>query len=184
MTAGHRMEQPLPGDEVLPRADPVMDRHLDLSAGVDEAWPWVEQLGRGRAGWYLPRSVERFVPAGRRAVRRVDPAWRLEVGDSVPDWGPGDPTFEVLELERPHHLVYWSERPRRPRRGVARPPIRMTWALVLSPAGPDRSHLHLRLRLDLGRPAGPVATYGGGAVDRLTVALMGRGLDERLRDRR
>ena len=59
--------------------------------------------------------------------------------------------------------------------------MRMTWALVLSPAGPDRSHLHLRLRLDLGKPAGPVATYGGGAVDRLTVALMGRGLDERLR---
>lgn len=171
----------LPGDDVLPGAAPVMDRHVDLSAGADRAWPWVEQLGKGRAGWYLPRSVERLVPAPRRAARVVEPRWRLEVGDSVPDWGPGDPTFEVIELERPRHLVYWSDRPRRPRRGVQRPPMRMTWALVLSPAGPDRSHLHLRLRLDLGRPAGPVATYGGGAVDWLTVALMGRGLDERLR---
>jgi hypothetical protein len=174
----------LPGDEVLPCADPVMDRHVDLSAGVDAAWPWVEQLGKGRAGWYLPRSVERLVPAGRRAVRRVDPTWRLEVGDSVPDWGPGDPTFQVLEIERPHHLVYWSERPRGPRRGMERPPVRMTWALVLSPVRPDRSHLHLRLRLDLGGPAGPVATYGGGALDWLTVVLMGRGLEERLRTTR
>ncbi len=174
----------LPGDDVLAHADPVMDRHLALSAGVDEAWPWVEQLGKGRAGWYLPRSVERFVPAPRRAARRLEPRWRLAPGDSVPDWGPGDPTFEVLELERPHHLVYWSERPRRPRRGVERPPMRMTWALVLSPAGVHRSHLHLRLRLDLGKAAGPLATYGGGAVDWLTVALMGRGLDERLRDTR
>ena len=175
------LREPLPGDHVLPRADPVMDRHLDLSAGVDDAWPWVEQLGKGRAGWYLPRRLERLVPARRRAVRRLDPAWRLAVGDRVPDWGPGDPTFEVLALERPHHVVYWSERPRRPRRGADRPPIRMTWALVLSPDGPDRSHLHLRLRLDLGKPAGPVATYGGGFVDWLTVALMVRGLAERLR---
>ena len=174
-------DQSLPGDDVLPHADPVMDRHLLLDAPVQRVWPWVEQLGKGRAGWYLPRSVERFVPRRRRAVRRVEDRWLgLRVGDSVPDWGPGDPTFEVLEIARPHHLVYWSERPRPPRRGVQRPPIRLTWALVLSPDGPDRTHLHLRLRLDLGRPAGPVATYGGGAVDLLTVWLMGRGLGERL----
>lgn len=172
----------LPGDDVLPHADPVMDRHLELDGPVDEVWPWLVQLGKGRAGWYLPRSVERFLPRDRRAGRRVEQRWLgLRPGDSVPDWGPGHPTFEVLEIEPPHHLVYWSERPRRPRRGVERPPLRMTWALVLSPAGPNRSHLRLRLRLDLGRPAGPLASYGGGAVDLLTVWLMGRGLNERLR---
>jgi hypothetical protein len=158
-----------------------MDRHLDLDASVEEVWPWVEQLGKDRAGWYLPHGVELLVPRRRRALRRVESRWLgLAPGDVVPDWGPGDPTFEVLEIEPPHHLVYWSERPRRARRGVPRPPLRLTWALVLSPAGPRRSHLDLRLRLDLGKPAGPVATYGGGAVDLLTVWLMGRGLRERL----
>jgi hypothetical protein len=174
---------PLPGVEVLPGADPVMDRHLHLAGSPDVVWPWVEQLGKGRAGWYLPRVVETVVPRGRRAARRVDARWLgLQVGDTVADWGPGDPTFEVLEVDPPHHLVYWSERPRRARRGVPRPPMRLTWALAVSPDGPGRSHLHLRLRLDLGRPAGPVATYGGGALDALTVWLMGRGLDERLRE--
>ena len=159
-----------------------MDRHLDLDGPVEEVWPWLEQLGKGRAGWYLPRGVERFVPPGRRASRRVEDRWLgLAVGDTVPDWGRGDPVFEVLEIEPPHHLVYWSERPRRPgRRGVPRPPVRMTWALALSPGAPGRSHLHLRLRLDLGRPAGPLATYGGGAIDLLTVRLLERGLNERL----
>src|SRR6188472_3066076 len=99
-----------PGDEVLPHADPVMDRHLLLDAPVQRVWPWVEQLGKGRAGWYLPHTVERFVPRRRRAVRSVEDRWLgLRVGDSVPDWGPGDPRFEVLEIDRPHHLVYWSE---------------------------------------------------------------------------
>ena len=171
----------LPGDDVLPHADPVLERHIDLDAPPERAWPWVEQLGKGRGGWYLPHPVECLVPPRQRALRRIDDRWqRLGPGDSVPDWGPGNPTFEVLEIDRPHHLVYWSERPRRPRRGQPRAPVRMTWALVLSPVAPDRSHLHLRLRLDLGRPAGPVVTYGGDAVDRLTVWVMGRGLAERL----
>jgi uncharacterized protein YndB with AHSA1/START domain len=174
----------LPGDDVLPGADPVMDRCLAFQAPPAEVWPWLEQLGKRRAGWYLPHTVERLVPARRRAVRRVEQRWLgLGVGDRIPDWGPGDPTFEVLEVERPHHLVYWSERPRRPGRGVQRPPMRMTWALVLTPHGERASRLHLRLRLDLGKPAGPVATYAGGGVDRLTVWLMGRGLEERLSER-
>ncbi len=173
----------LPGDGVLPHADPVMDRHLRLPGTPAQVWPWVEQLGKTRAGWYLPRRVEAVLPRGRRATRRVDQRWLgLAVGDVVPDWGPGDPTFEVLEIEPPHHLVYWSERPRRPRRGVQRPPMLCTWALVLTASGARETDLHLRLRLDLGKPAGPVATYGGGAIDLLTVALMGRGLRERLEE--
>jgi hypothetical protein len=181
VSPGHRADGELPGDGVLPHADPVIDRHLRLSAPPVAVWPWLEQLGRNRAGWYLPHRLERLLPPRRRALRHVDERWLgLRVGDVVDDWGPGEPTFELLEIERPRHLVWWSERPRRPRRGAARPPLRMTWALVLSPDGVDASRLHLRLRLDLGGPAGPVATYGGDAVDWLTVALLGRGLEERL----
>ena len=172
----------LPGDDVLPHADPVIERHLHLPAPPEQVWPWLEQLGKNRGGWYLPRGVERLVPPRRRALRYVDERLLgLEVGDLIDDWGPGDPSFELLLIERPHHLVWWSERPRRPRRGVARPPMRLTWALVLSPDSATSTHVHLRLRLDLGKPAGPVATYGGDAVDLLTVWLLGKGLDERLR---
>ena len=48
---------PLPGDDLV-RADVVMDRGFDLPAPPDEVWPWLVQLGKRRAGWYLrrPRS--------------------------------------------------------------------------------------------------------------------------------
>ncbi len=171
----------LPGDDVLPNARLVMDRILTLAAPPAEVWPWLEQLGKRRAGWYLPRRVERFVPPSRRAARRIEPRWLgLSIGDAIPDWGRGDPQFEILEIERPRHLVYWSSRPRRPRRDRARDPMRLTWALVLSERGAASSELHLRLRVELGHDPGPVATYGGGAMDRATVALLGRGLNERL----
>lgn len=161
-----------------------MDRILHLSGTPDQVWPWLEQLGKRRAGWYMSRRVETFIPPSRRAARRVEERWLgLSVGDTIPDWGPGDPTFEVLAIEPPHHLVYWSERARTPRHGRPRKPMRLTWALVLRLAGPGSTELHLRLRVDLGHEPGPVATYGGGAMDRATVALLGRGLNERLRDR-
>ncbi|MBA2697761.1 MAG: hypothetical protein H0U61_03190 [Nocardioidaceae bacterium] len=171
----------LPGDDVLPGADVVLDRMLDLAGTPEQVWPWLEQLGKDRAGWYLPHVVEMVVPRSRRAARGIGSRWQgLQVGDAIPDWGPGSPSFEVLEIERPKHLVYWSERARSARRGVARPPLRLTWALVLEPRR-GASRLHLRLRLDLGHPAGPLATYGGGLVDWLTVQLLGGGLNERLR---
>ena len=180
---GREKSRSLPGDDVLPDAGLVMDRLLDLAGPPTVVWPWLEQLGKNRAGWYMSRRVERFIPPSRRATRRIDPRWLgLATGDRVPDWGPGEPSFEVISIEKPDHLVYWSERPRRPRRGVARPPVRCTWALVLTGRSTTTSVLHLRLRLDLGHAPGPVATYAGGGMDRLTVQLLGRGLNERLRE--
>ncbi len=102
----------LPGDDVLPGADVVLDRMLDLAGTPEQVWPWLEQLGKDRAGWYLPHVVEMVVPRSRRAARGIGSRWQgLQVGDAIPDWGPGSPSFEVLEIERPKHLVYWSSVP-------------------------------------------------------------------------
>jgi len=175
----HPTKPPFPGDEVIPTARLVMDRELTLAGPPDAVWPWLEQLGKGRAGWYLPHAAERLLPRSRRAARTVQPHWLgLRPGDRIPDYGPGDPWFEVRQISRPEHLVLFSERSRL--RG-GRPPLRLTWALLLSPIDGGRSHLHLRLRVDLGKAPGPLATYGGGALDLATVRLLERGLNERLR---
>ena len=31
-----------------------MDRAFEVSAPPDVVWPWLVQLGKARAGWYLP----------------------------------------------------------------------------------------------------------------------------------
>ncbi len=174
-------EQALPGDDVISEPDLVIDRQLVLRAAPADVWPWLNQLGKRRGGWYMPRSVERFVPQSRRALRHLDPQIPdLALGVVIPDWGPGDPTFEVIEIEPPRFVVFWSERPRRPRRGAARPPMRLTWALALTASGSGRSDLRLRLRLDLGHRAGLLPRYGGDLVDKITVAMLGQGLNERL----
>ena len=76
----------LPGDDRLV-ADVVMDRGFALPAPPGQVWPWLLQLGKNRAGWYLPRSVERLVPRSRRATRQIEPRLQaLEVGQVVEDW--------------------------------------------------------------------------------------------------
>ena len=73
---------PMPGDEVIAAPDLVMDRRLDLAAPPAEVWPWLDQLGKRRGGWYMPRLVERFVPRSRRALRHLDASLQgLTVGD-------------------------------------------------------------------------------------------------------
>ena len=58
-----------PGEALVEPADVVMDRALTVQAPPEEVWPWLVQLGKGRAGWYLPRAVERFLPRSPRRTR-------------------------------------------------------------------------------------------------------------------
>ncbi|RYU10075.1 hypothetical protein ETU37_19235 [Nocardioides iriomotensis] len=160
-----------PGDQLVDPATVVMDRGFDLAHPPAAVWPWLVQLGKRRAGWYLPRPVERLVPRGRRALRHVDPRWQgLAVGDVIPDYGGRDATFEVAELVPASHLVHTS------RRGGTS----VSWTLHLSPYDGGRStRVHLRLRLGPVRHV-RVAETVGGAFDALTILGLAAGLAERL----
>jgi hypothetical protein len=160
---------PLPGDDLVPHATAVMDRAFTLPAPPEAVWPWLVQLGKRRAGWYLPRSVERWLPPSRRALRHLDPRWQgLAVGDVIPDWGGRDETFEVALLDPPHALVHTSRRGR----------TDVSWALCLA-AQDGGSRLRLRLRLGPVRHPRLVGTLGE-AVDWLTVRGLAGGLAERV----
>ncbi len=160
---------PRPGDDIITGPDVVMDRAFDVPGSTDQVWPWLLQLGKRRAGWYLPRRLERLLPPSRRGLRHVDDRFtRLTVGDVIPDWGK-DETFTVVELQPPDHLVYRSQRGR----------TAVSWAICLRTTGESGTRVHLRLRL------GPVkhvslAERVGGAFDLATVALLAAGLRERL----
>lgn len=165
------------GDDIVAAADAVMDRAFSIEASPEQAWPWLVQLGKQRAGWYLPRSIERFIPPSRRAIRTLNPRRQeLRVGDVIPDYGGRHETFEVAHVLPPHTLVYKS------RRGC----MQVSWSLTLTPAKAADStlsalhtRLHLRLRLGPVRRKWLVDT-GGELIDAITIAGMAMGLRERL----
>jgi len=165
--------RPLPGDSLVPDADVVMDRAFDLPAPPERVWPWLLQLGKRRAGWDLPGWVERFVPASKRGLRRLDPALvdAVHVGHVIPDWGGEHATFEVAILEPPHTLVHTTQRGH----------TAGSWAIVLTTydGSPGRTHVQLRLRLSPVTRTWLAHTLGG-AIDAATVAGQASGLRERL----
>jgi hypothetical protein len=170
----------LPGDDLVPDATDVIDRAATLHAAPAAVWPWLVQLGKGRAGWYLPRRVEAIVP--RTGLRYIDEGLQhVAVGDEIGDWGPGDPVFRAAAVDAPHALVWYSLRdldnhhqwPADPAVGRV---LALSWALVLRPVGAGtRLHLRLRLRVRHRLPA-----KLGGVLDWLTIVLLFRGLSERL----
>lgn len=161
------------GDELVPHADVVMDRAFTVPAPPEDVWPWIEQLGKRRGGWYLPRRVEAVIPARRRALRHVDQRFLgLTAGAVIPDYGGRNETFRVASVERPRHLVYTSQRGRR---------TTVSWAIELRPVHRGAgTRLLFRLRL------GPVkrvwlARSAGEFIDGLTIAGLAAGLAERVR---
>jgi len=80
---------PLPGDEMVP--DPLMQttRAIDIEASRAEVWPWLAQMGYGRAGWYSYDPLEKIAGAGEfaevRSADRILPQFQdLRVGDLLP----------------------------------------------------------------------------------------------------
>jgi hypothetical protein len=188
------LERALPGDDLVPGARVVMDRAVTLPAPPEKVWPWLVQLGKERAGWYLPGWLERVTPRARRGLRYLDTDFQvLAPGDEVPDWGPGEPQFRAMVVDPPWALVYLTMRDRAnghrwPEGAPPYPDSVMvaSWALILSPAsaagGSAGTRLQLRLRINrVGKRAPWLVARLGGLVDEATVRPLFAGLKERVR---
>ncbi len=59
----------MPGDALLPRAQYRSTRAITISAPPEEVWPWLVQVGYGRAGWYASDLLDNFArPSAREIV--------------------------------------------------------------------------------------------------------------------
>lgn len=84
------VHKPLPGDD-LPSPSGyrrVSTRAITIDAPPREVWPWIVQMGSGRAGFYTHEWVERLMGltyAEGHSATRIHPEWLdLRVGDTVP----------------------------------------------------------------------------------------------------
>lgn len=160
----------MPGDDIVAGPDVVMDRGFTIAAPPERVWPWFAQLGKNRAGWYLPGWVETVIPPRRRGLRHLDPALQLlRPGDIIDDWGGADATFEIVTHDAPHTLVHRSTRGK----------LVLSWAILLTREGSATTRVHLRFRA-AGIRHRRLAQYGGGLVDLLSVAGLAAGLRERV----
>jgi hypothetical protein len=99
--------RPLPGDELVAKADYVATRAITIHAPPRDVWPWLVQIGSGRAGWY---TYDRIDNAGVPSAADIIPdLQQLQVGDLIPMVAGKDIGVRVKELEPHRRMLWWDE---------------------------------------------------------------------------
>ncbi|MEY2975504.1 MAG: hypothetical protein RIR49_1924 [Actinomycetota bacterium] len=137
---GDEISGPMPGDDLVTDPMLVATRSITLDASPDDVFPWLRQMGFGRAGWY---SYDWLDNLGRRSATRVHPEWQdVNAGDAIPG-GPID--FTAVTVEPPHALVL----------ALVNARIAFTLAYRLDPVSrADRTRVVTRVRSRIDVPGG------------------------------
>jgi hypothetical protein len=156
-TTGEAREA-LPGDEYVDSPDWAATRAVTITAPPPRVWPWLLQLGYGRAGWYsdMPwwKDPGGHTGAGSSASQVLPEHQGLAVGDVLLDGaGCDDDTgaWTVVDLVPERALVLLSRRTlsgREIRDGDPLPRSFFTcsWSFVLRPLDGGSSRLLVRSR--------------------------------------
>ena len=167
----------LPGDEQTPHARSQWTRAITIDAPPERVWPWLVQMGIGRAGFYTHDRVERLLfragyVEGRHSATRIHPELQgLKAGDRI--YMGGGVYAPVVAVEPNRHLVSFE-------------------TFVLRPLPGDRTRLIARYRGDgfvqpamhaIAPDAAPLVRLIGFTVRHLPGAdLLARGFDFFLSD--
>ncbi len=140
----------LTGDELLPDAREQVTHAITIPATAQAIWPWLVQMGCGRAGYY---SVDLLDNSGLPSAREIHPELQqIAVGDVLPATPGSDDGFEVLSIEQNRALVLGGlfdlEADRQLPFVTIRPANhwQVTWAFVLEPLDVQLTRLHVRVR--------------------------------------
>ena len=91
---------PMNGDHICSAPQLIATRAITISAPPTHVFPWIRQMGFGKAGWYSYDIVDNL---GRRSAKVINPQWQeVNSGDAIPG-GPVD--FYADLVNAPHTLV-------------------------------------------------------------------------------
>lgn len=155
------------GDEICAEARTTATRCITLSSPPAEVFPWIRQMGFGRAGWY---SYDWLDNLGRRSATSIHPEWQdVVTGSSVPG---GPASFIAAVVDPPRAFVLQFGRP-----GA---PMCFTLAYELR-AHPMGTRLVTRMRTRIDLPGGTLVERGLlGPGDGFMVRRQLRNLAERV----
>jgi len=130
------IERSMAGDELNPNPSFLATRAITIEGSPEEVWPWLLQMGYGRAGYYGYDLLENAgSPLGWKSADEVLARFQdFAVGDEVPISAVVRMTFHAIEPNR--HLIWLgSDAPN---------PGAFTWALY--PLDEKRTRLVSRIR--------------------------------------
>lgn len=162
--------RPMPGDELVRHPTLNATRGVTINAQPEDVWPWIVQIGFGRAGWYSYDWIDNL---GKPSAKRIVPEWQeLKIGDKIhlSKW-----TYEIVKQIDPYRSMLWT--------GSDNAATAGTWAWGLYPVSDAQTRLMTRLRGRYNWKSPWIVLLL--LVDTLDIAMMRRcmlGIKERAED--
>jgi hypothetical protein len=99
--------QSMPGDQLDLNPEFFATRAITISGTPEQIWPWLLQMGYGRAGYYGYDIIENLgSPRGIRSSDHILPEFqKFKVGDGVPISSVANMVFYEIE---PNRYVIWT----------------------------------------------------------------------------
>ena len=93
----------MPADSLVPEPIGTVTHAVTIRAPLESVWPWLAQMGGGRAGWY---SYDRIDNGGHPSAESILGGYQqIAPGDVLPAIPGATDAFLVAEVEVPRHLV-------------------------------------------------------------------------------
>lgn len=132
--------QPLPGDELIPDPRLATTRAITIRATPDLVWPWLVQMGQGRAGLYSYQKLENLAKCRMENLDEIRPELQdLAIGDKI-RFGPEGYPFQVVRAIDPKRTLILGSPPEEQA-------MRATWVFHLAPAAVGQTRLITRNRM-------------------------------------
>lgn len=133
------------GDELCADATLSATRCITIDAPPQDVFPWIRQMGLGRAGWYSYDWIDNF---GRKSAVTVHDEWQtVNAGDSIPS---GPISFTAAIVSPPHSFVLEIKNGKK-----STPRLHFTLAYELR-AVPEGTRLVTRMRSRINIPGGRI----------------------------
>jgi hypothetical protein len=98
----------LPGDELIPNPVGVVNHAITIHRPPHDVWPWLAQMGSGRAGWY---SYDFIDNGGIPSSKHILPEYQnVAVGTVFPALPGAKDVFVVVRCEPEHREVSTKSR--------------------------------------------------------------------------
>jgi hypothetical protein len=131
------LDEPLPGDDLLPHPVAQCTRALTILAPAEAVWPWLMQIGQDRGGFYSYTALENMIGCEMPAVNQIIGEWPdRQAGDIVwmaPAYRYGGEAYMVAERIEPNR-AFILHRPG------------SLWSFILDPLDADSCRLIVRTR--------------------------------------